>query len=340
MPVRLRITLLFFVLVLFILGIVCVGIYFFSYSSRISSISMRLRNRDITVARLLSRSEVFDHTMIYRIDSATALALKDKTVQAYDENGIRIYDYSDVAHDSIAMTASLLKRIRQNGTIYFTKGEKDVVGYYYHDPNASLVMVSAGVDVDGRQHLSQLRIILLAVFLIGLTIALAGGYFFSRELVSPVRKIADNVNEISTQNLARRIPTGPSRDEWSYLTETLNRLLDRIQEGFELQRRFIANASHELSTPLTSISSQLEVSLQRDRSAEEYRKILYSVLQDVRHMNKLTQILLEFAKASGSSGGLEIHPVRVDEVLLRLPAEIQKLNKDFSVSLQFGEMLA
>ena len=55
------------------------------------------------------------------------------------------------------------------------------------------------------------------------------------------------------------------------LLETLNDLLNRLQQSFEIQRRFISSASHELSTPLTSISSQLEVSLQRNREAKEYR---------------------------------------------------------------------
>ena len=55
-------------------------------------------------------------------------------------------------------------------------------------------------------------------------------------------------------------------------------------------------------------------------------------------MNKLTQTLLEFAKASGNTGGLEIKPVRVDEVVLRLPAEIAKLNKSYSVVLAFDEL--
>jgi signal transduction histidine kinase len=146
------------------------------------------------------------------------------------------------------------------------------------------------------------------------------------------------VNEISAQNLARRIQMGSSKDEWYYLSYTFNELLNRLQDSFDLQRRFISNASHELSTPLTSISSQLEVSLLKDRSPEEYRKVMSSILQDVRHMNKLTQTLLEFAKASGSSGGLEFHLIRVDEVLMRIPSELQKISKDYIVSLQFAEL--
>ena len=105
-----------------------------------------------------------------------------------------------------------------------------------------------------------------------------------------------------------------------------------------MQRRFISNASHELSTPLTAISSQLQVSLQRDREAGEYKKVIQSIYQDVQHMSKLTQTLLELAKTSGNKGGLEIKEVRLDEVLLRLPAEVARLNKKYIVKLAFEDM--
>jgi signal transduction histidine kinase len=154
----------------------------------------------------------------------------------------------------------------------------------------------------------------------------------------PIKRISEDVTEISAQNLARRIQTGTSKDEWYQLSNTLNELLNRLQESFELQRRFISNASHELSTPLTAISSQLEVSLQRERDAEEYRKVMQSIYQDVRHMSKLTQTLLAFAKASGNAGGLEINLIRIDEIILRLPAEVSKMNPLFTVKLEFEDL--
>ncbi len=111
-----------------------------------------------------------------------------------------------------------------------------------------------------------------------------------------------------------------------------------MQQSFEMQRRFISSASHELSTPLTSISSQLEVSLQRTRDAKEYQGVMQSVYQDVRHLSRLTQTLLEFATASGIKGGIEINSIRIDEVLMQLPAEITKMNKDYSVKLEFDQL--
>lgn len=338
MPVRIRITLLFAFLVFIILSIVCTGIYYFSYRSRMERIESKLTNRAITTARLLSQKEIFDQQLIQRIDSLTTLSLKDKSVQAYDNQNNKIYTYSNIEGDTLPINQEILNKARANGNIFFTINNKEAVAYYYTDKNAGIVIIAAAKDDEGNQNLQTLLTILYLSFLVGIIIALASGYLFSKGLLLPVKKITDEVAEISAQNLARRIHTGTAKDEWYHLSHTLNDLLNRLQESFELQRRFISNASHELSTPLTSISSQLEVSLQRQRDAAEYRKVMQSIYQDVRHMSKLTQTLLEFAKASGNSGGLDINLVRMDEIILRLPAEVAKINSAYTVLLQFNDL--
>src|SRR4029077_10234326 len=127
----------------------------------------------------------------------------------------------------------------------------------------------------------------------------------------PLSQIIHEVKEISTYNLSHRIQAGTGQDELSQLANTFNELLGRLQEFFAIQRRFISNASHELSTPLTSVSSQLEVTLQKERSIDEYKQVLWSISEDVQHMRQLTKSLLEIAK-TGSQGGIELNEVRVD----------------------------
>ncbi|HSC36617.1 MAG TPA: histidine kinase dimerization/phospho-acceptor domain-containing protein, partial [Chitinophagaceae bacterium] len=267
MPVRLRITLLFALIVLVILTLVGGSVFYFSAASRVHNITTRLDNRAITTAKLLSQSEIFDKALIQKIDSTTTQSLTNKTVQAYDYLNERIYVYSDSPDDTLTVEESILDEARVKGAVYFTIGLKDMIAYHYVNSNYRVVMVAGGIDGEGRQRLQQLKLILWLSLVGGTLIAIAGGYFFSERLLRPIRKIADDVNEISARSLARRIRSGNSKDEWNYLSSTLNRLLNRLQDSFEVQQRFIAHASHELSTPLTSISSQLEVSLQRDREA-------------------------------------------------------------------------
>lgn len=338
MPVRFRITLLFSALAFVILSLVCAGIYYFSYKARIENINTRLTNRAITTARLLSQREIFDKELIRRIDSSTTLALKDKSVQVYGEENRLIYRYSDIPDDSFAVATATLQEAREKGRSFFGLGEKEVAAFYFTEGNSPMVVLAAGEDEEGKNQLQSLLRILLLSFLVGNVFVLIAGYFFSKGLLQPIKRISHDVAEISAQNLTRRIETGKSNDEWHQLSVTLNELLNRLQESFDMQRRFIANASHELSTPLTAISSQLEVSLQRERAAEDYKKVMQSIYQDVQQLNRLTQTLLEFAKTSGDAGGLEIDLIRIDEIILNIPAYVAKSNPDYTVKIDFTEM--
>jgi two-component system, OmpR family, sensor histidine kinase ArlS len=338
MPVRLRITCLFTLLALMILGIVCYAIYYFSAASRLNTIKTRLTNRAITTAKLLTHSGQVDQRLMHRIDSLTTLSLKRKSVLAYDQSNELVYYYSDASGDSVYVTNDMLLQVKEQGVLYFTDGKKEAIAYYDPQHSGQITIICAGEDEEGHKTLQQLEIILIFSFISGTLLSFAGGLFFSRGLLKPVSKITDEVNHISAYNLDRRIHTAGSKDEWYRLSDTLNQLLDRLKNSFELQRRFISNASHELSTPLTLISSQLEISLQRNRSEEEYRSAMAQVLKDVQHMNNLVQTLLKFATASGNAGGLQLDPIRIDEVLMRLPGEIQGRNPGYVVSLHFPQL--
>jgi len=338
MPIRYRIILLFTLVVLLILGIVCGSIYYFSASSRTKMMRSRLTNRAITTARLLKQSEVFDRQLVRRIDSSMSISLKDKSVQAYNVENRRVYNYTDTPGDTVRVSIALLNEARSKGNVFFSEGKKEAVAFHTQGTEKGLVIISAARDEEGIRNMNFLKQLLIASFITGIGISFAGGYIFSDRLLRPVKKITEEVTDIYAYNLARRVPQGNTKDEWYKLANTLNDLLDRLNESFEMQRRFISNASHELSTPLTLISSQLEVSLQRNRNEEEYRRVMQTVLQDVHYMNNLVQTLLKFATASGNPGGLNIDLVRIDEVLMRIPAFIQKQDAGFSVSLQFNDL--
>jgi len=338
MSVRSRIAVLFAGMVLAILILVCGSVYYFSYTNRLNNIKTRLSNWAITTGKLLSQSGTFNQQMVTKIDASTVLAMQDKSAQAFDELNRVKFVYGDNHLDVIKIEKKILDEARTGTDVYFKKGEREGIAHYYVNGNFHVVVAAMANDVEGKKQLKQLRYIILFTFAGGILIAVFGGFIFSKSLLIPLRKIADEVNEISIQSLARRIKGGNGNDEWNYLADTLNQLLNRLKESFEIHRRFIANASHELSTPLTSISSQLEISLNRYREAGDYRKVMESIRQDVRRLNRLTQTLLEFARASGDPGGIEIDLVRVDEILLALPGEIAKLNKSYSIKLEFEKL--
>jgi two-component system, OmpR family, sensor histidine kinase ArlS len=321
-----------------LLSLLCGFIYYFSFSNRIEDMKTHLTNRALITANMLDRPVIFDQILMNKIDSAILVSLKNKSIQAYNSHNERIYAYSEKPADALDVASGILDKARTENNFYFTIGKREAIAYNDNKNKDGRVIVAAAYDERGEKNLQHLRLILGLSFIGGMLIAFTSGYYFSKRLLRPIRKIADEVNIISAQSLAHRIKSGKGNDEWHYLTDTLNDLLNRLQESFDIQRRFISSASHELSTPLTSISSQLEVSLQRNRAAEEYRQVMQSVYQDVLHLSKLTQTLLQFATVSGTAGGIDIKLIRIDEVLMRLPAEMTKMNKEYSVKLEFEQL--
>lgn len=273
---------------------------------------------------------------LYHIDSASAFTLNQKSVVIFDYLDRPVYRYNVENIDSILPDRDILKQARVKHDVYYTMHRRDALAFHYTDNRSRIVVVVAGYDVDGWQRLKDLRDILLTCLFIGIAIALLVGYAFSVQLVKPIKQIIHDVKHITSQSLSHHIQAGSTQDELNQLANTFNELLDRLQEYFLVQRRFISNASHELSTPLTSISSQLEVTLQKNRSDEEYKQVIQSVQEDVQQMQQLTKSLLEIAK-TGTEGGIELSEVRIDEVLLKVTADVQKNSDAYKVILSFGD---
>jgi len=136
-------------------------------------------------------------------------------------------------------------------------------------------------------------VIPLAVLLASL-----GGYFLARRSLSPVTLMSDQAEHISATNLRDRLIIKNKTDELGRLAGSFNRLLDRLEESFELQRRFVADASHELRTPVAILSGEAEVALSKaDRSPEEYRESLEILRKESFRLKKIIEDLFTLTRA-------------------------------------------
>jgi hypothetical protein len=131
MPVRIKITLIFTFYNELAVIIFCSFIYYFFYTSRLENIKAHLTNHAITTARMLDESEVFDQTLIKKIDSITLMPMKNKTVQAYNNHNEKIYNYSDRFSDSLQISDDILNKARADSVYFFTAGKREAIVYYY-----------------------------------------------------------------------------------------------------------------------------------------------------------------------------------------------------------------
>jgi len=337
MQLRFRITLVFTLIVTFILLVMCASIYIFSESTRYQEFRTRLERRALSTVELL-KSKAIGPELIKDISRTSPSAFSDKSIVVLDYRYGETFSYNDNDNDSLIVTNDIIQKARTSSPFFFKSGKREVVAVEYKKDIYDYIVIVAAYDQEKKDMLSRLIYILAGCFLFSICVVFITGYIFSLGLVKSISRLTYRINHISSADLSLRLETGNGKDEFQQLAFTINSLLGRLQVSFDTQRRFIDNASHELSTPLASISSQLDIALQRERTAEEYQNVISSVNDDVKDLNMLLRSLLEIAKVSGTDRNIELVQVRVDELLLRLPAEMKKISSSYIVQLDFGEL--
>ena len=164
---------------------------------------------------------------------------------------------------------------------------------------AGYVEVS-GVEWSRHQELRDLGRMLALGVALSVLFALGAGWWLARRSLRPVAVLTDAAGRMAADGgrLGARLPSDfRTRDELTDLAETFNGLLSRLEASVERERRFTANAAHELLTPLATLRSEAEVALRREREPEAYRETLGRVVEDVAEMTGTVRGLLHLARA-------------------------------------------
>ena len=184
-------------------------------------------------------------------------------------------------------------------------------------------VLQVAAPLDTRDRMLK-RLVIFMVGVIGLVSAMmyVGSSWLAKRAVRPVAEIIAQSREIGGGTIDRRISAYADSKEYRGLVEVLNTMLDRLEDAFQAQRRFTADASHELRSPLTALRGELELARRRKRSPEEYERTIDSALEEVERLSRITEDLLTLARSD--AGVLVLRPESVDlgaaaqEVVARL----------------------
>ena len=176
-------------------------------------------------------------------------------------------------------------------------------------PDGAVVIVGVSFD-DQRAALATLLLELGLALPLAVILAGAVGWLVAGAALRPVEAIRAEAEAISGSEPERRLPVPTTRDELSALGASLNRMLDRLQDAVERERRFVDDASHELRTPLANLKAELDLALGRARTEEELVAALRSAAEETDRLTRLAEDLLVLARADG--GRLPIRPELVD----------------------------
>ncbi|MBS1773564.1 MAG: HAMP domain-containing histidine kinase [Bacteroidetes bacterium] len=336
MRIKYRITFGYALIVTIILLALFSSIYFYTVNDREKQFRARILNKAFSTSQFLKTKGV-TNDIIYSFNRNSHSSLSNKSIIVFDSKNKEILSYNDNDADEVHISADILRNARKQSPVFFTYKSRDAVALADNENIVPTVIVVAAYDNDRVAWLSNLRFLLITGFLASLLIFIIAGFWFSSRVVRSISKLTEKLTQISSEAFSARLETGTEKDELQELATTINNLLDQLQSSFDTQRRFISNASHELTTPLAAISSQLDVALQKERTNEEYKKVFISIKDDVKRLVLLLRSILEIAKASGSVGGIDLTKVRIDELLMRIPVEMKKISQLYDVKLNFED---
>jgi heavy metal sensor kinase len=184
-------------------------------------------------------------------------------------------------------------------------------------PSASTgYIVVAGISLEPTdEELESLRGILAYIVPVALMLAGGGGWFLARQSLAPVAAMAERARRMGVEDFSGRLPVANPRDELGRLAETFNELLGRLEASLTQQRQFMADASHELRTPVATARTAATVALQQPhRQPQEYRDALEIIEQQTARLSRIVDDMFTLARADAGNYPVQNTPLYLDEV--------------------------
>jgi len=205
---------------------------------------------------------------------------------------------------SFASTESLLN-----------KSNIRVIAFPIHNDNKVVATLMLGHNTaDIRSVFNLLYIVGGILGLISIVISAGAGYYMAKRALEPINEITSTARGVAAGDLTRRLKSKSQDKEIQVLVRVLNKMFADLEASFQAQKRFTADASHELRLPLTILKGEIEVALRHPRNKEEYQQILHQQLGTIDRIQRIVNDLLTLARAD--AGQLEIVQTPVDLSLL------------------------
>jgi two-component system OmpR family sensor kinase len=254
--------------------------------------------------------------------TATELASRQTLLAIYDGRGRLLAEAG--REDDIAIVLPVVESIPTDDDLLHTIVEADDLDDRHRLALRHAVIpgfdveyiIVAGASLEPTdEELESLRGILAYLVPMALIIAGIGGWFLAGRSLSPVVAMADRARQIGVENLSERLPVANPRDELGKLAETFNELLARLEASLIQQRQFMADASHELRTPVTTARTAASVTLQQPRRDEhEYRETMDLIEQEMTRLSRIVDDMFTLARADAGSYPVRQTPMYLDEV--------------------------
>lgn len=336
MKIKTKIALRYSIVTAILMTVFATVIYFVSAHDREVEFYDNLYREGVSKANLFFEAKASPDIM-HSIYKNNIEYIDEVEVAVYDTSTNLLYhDAKDI--DIVKETPELIQNITLNDdNSQFRIDKYQAVAFLFNHNNSRYVVTAAAYDGYGYSKLHNLIINLAALTVISIIISFILGYFLAKRALKPVSEISEKMKSITANNLDLRILGYNENDEFGELSASFNKALDIIESSFESQKMFVSNVSHELRTPLSILVGEIDFAMLKQRSLDEYISTLKNSKQDVEHLIKLVNGLLDLAKASYNEKTISMIAIRVDEILLDAHGYVLKANPNYSIQLIFEE---
>lgn len=325
MKIQNKITLLFLVLSTGILVLLNAFIFYFEYKFNYEDFFKRLETRVNIMSRVRlhpdAESRAYEEVRnryLERLDHEKEQLLQADSSGKFDDEGL---------------PKSFLKEIIHNGTARHRSKTQFFAGKLVSQGSNKFIVIVSASNPYGLREISELRRILLLGFIGAILVAFFVGKVFSYYTFMPVRKLTEEVNLITSDNLHSRLETTKSKDEIAELIGTFNSMINRLETAFTTQTNFVSNASHELRTPLTIINGEVELALNQPDHTGQQHVVLQTIRTETDKLIQIINNLLLLAQSGFDGKKQNWQRVRMDELLWLAIASSKKIYPDSNVEV-------
>ena len=331
MLIRNRLTIIFTLLATAIQLTLSVLVLYFYSLYRQEEFYARLTAQARMAGRvLISRRHLHDE-FFKKMVRTDLLTIVEEQISIYDSGHELVF-----TNQTLKDSDFFERRIPQLATtplVEFKSGHLESIAMTYRDRGDLFYIFASGYDRIGTTKLNTLQQILILANILGFTLIVLAGWYFSGRVLKPIAQIVDEVEQITAKQLHKRVNEGNRRDEIAQLAMTFNQMLFRLEDAFVSQRSFVSHASHELRTPLTNILGTLQTSLSYDKNPADWRESMEVSIEEINKVIALTNGLLRLAKVT--DGTVALTPVQADDCLLTAIEQVQTKYPKRSLTLQF-----
>jgi signal transduction histidine kinase len=308
-----------------------VSVYFFSAQYRQNEFFQRLKIRVGIAEKVLLEKETFSEADYAKIREQFLNSLPDET-----EEVVKLSSGWQ-QNLSYKYPAPFLESLSQREEVFFRNDTIQGAGRVFPFRNDNYAVIITAVDKVGIRVLRNLQTIIMLGILACITVISILSYYISNRLIHPISIKIRKANTISGTNFHDRLVVYNPDDELGEMAIAFNRLLDRLEGAFNMQKLFVANASHEIRNPLTAILGEAEVALGKERSVQDYKESLKSISLEADRLNLLVNNLLQLSTISDGDVVIKRETIWVEDLLDDARKKFDLLTPNNQLRIEFGK---